>query len=119
VVAAGVVVAAVALAWYLLLQPVQRISTYSIRQIVPGMTRSQVEIILGGPAGDYRTAPLRPPDEDIRAQLPAGDCWLGDRHSAYVAFDAQDRVVNVTSFFPVPRRPSWYRALQEWMPLPD
>jgi hypothetical protein len=83
------------------------------------MTRGQVEAILGGPAGDYRTPPLRLPDEAIRAQLPPGERWQGDRHSVYVTFDAQGRVAQVTGFFPGPMRQSWYRGLQEWVPLPD
>ena len=121
VVAIGVVVAAVVAAWYLLAPPARGISTYHSRRIVPGMTRGQVEAILGGPAGDYRTPPLRPPDEALRAPLllPAGECWQGDRHSVYVTFDARDRVAGVTGFYPVPLRPSWYRAAQEWVPLPD
>jgi hypothetical protein len=123
-IALGLVLAAVA-AWYLL-APVPRISSYYSRKIQPGMTRAQVETILGGPPGDYRTAPFRLPDDQIIAQVPAGERWLpageqwqGDRFSVYVTFDAQGRVDKVTGFMPGPMPGSWYRALQEWMPLPD
>jgi hypothetical protein len=52
----------------------------------------------------YRTPPLRPSDEIIVTQLPPGERWQGDRHSVYVTFDAQDRVAQVTGFFPGPVR---------------
>ena len=83
------------------------------------MTRAQVEAILGGPAGDYRTPPLRPPDEALLAALPPGERWQGDRHSVYVAFDAGGRVVRVTGFYPGLMPSTWYTSLQEWVPLPD
>jgi len=104
---------------YLLMPPSKQINTRSSRRIEIGMTRSEVEAILGGPAGDHRSPPLRPPDEAILAQLPPGERWQGDRHSVYVTFDAQDRVVAVTGFYPGPMPPSWYRSLQELIPLPD
>jgi hypothetical protein len=115
----GVVLAVLVAVWCLLMPTPPRISTYASRRIAPGMTRGQVEAILGGPAGDYRTPPLRPADEALRTPLPPGDRWQGDRFSVYVTFDAADRVVAVAGFHPSALRPSWYRALQEWAPLPD
>jgi hypothetical protein len=117
----GIALAAWVVVCCLLMPPAERISTHSSRRIEPGMTRGQVEAILGGPAGDYRTSPPRPPDEALRAPLPLppGERWQGDRHSVYVTFDARDRVATVTRFYPGPMRPSWYLGLQEWVPLPD
>lgn len=116
----GLALAAWAVVCYLLMPPAERISTHFTSRIKPGTTRGQVEAILGGPAGDYRTRP-RPPDEAIRAPLalPPGERWQGNRHSIYVTFDAWDRVEAVTGFYPGPMRPSWYRTLQAWAPLPD
>jgi hypothetical protein len=109
----------IVLALLLFYRPVSRISTYHMARIQPGMTRAQVESILGGPPGDYRTPPLRLPDDQMLAQLPAGEQWQGDRYSIYITFDAQGRVENVTGFMPGAMRESWYRALQQWLPLPD
>ena len=95
------------------------ISTYHSRKIKTGMTRSMVEDILGGPPGDYRTPPLRVPDDELLSRRPPGEHWQGDRFSVYVAFDLNDRVAQVTGFFPGPMRSSWYRGLQGWIPLPD
>ena len=103
-----------------LLPPVERISTYHAQNIQEGMTREQVEAILGGPAGDYRTPPLRLADHEILAPPLDGDCWMGNRLSVYIIFDdASDRVVRVTRLHPRQMPASWYQAMQQWLPLPD
>jgi hypothetical protein len=70
----GSLVMILVLSWWWL-ATAQRVSSHNSRQVEPGMTRRQVEAVLGGPAGDYRTPPTRPPDETIRAALPPGDRW--------------------------------------------
>lgn len=103
--------------WYWSESSTSRISTYYMRQISQGMTLGQVQDILGGPPGDYRTPPLA--GSGIGIASSAGECWRGDRLSIFVRFDAAGRVEGITGFYPGKMRPSWYHALQEWLPLPD
>ena len=63
--------------------------------IKEGMTQAEVEALLGGPPGDYRTQP----GQSVLTAFDAGalaECraeqWLGDQGGISVAFDKQDRV---------------------------
>ncbi len=90
--------AAVWLAW-----PTGGLKAANFSQLRPGMTRVEVERLLGGPPGDYgRYADgdvdygdglvlqvfAVPGDGDAKPQT-----WTDDRHHFYVFFDSRDRVV--------------------------
>jgi hypothetical protein len=74
------------------------ISRQNAERIRCGMSRSEVEAILGGPAGDYRTGPtseLNGDDIPDYWLLEAKDFtprWKNDIGSVYIMFDAADRV---------------------------
>jgi len=114
----GTVVATIVAA-YVFMPPPERISTRATRKIVRGMTAAEVEALFGGPPGDYRSPSARLADEDLPAVALAGRKWQGNRCTVHVEFDDNDRVLRVVTGFPGPMRPSWYCALQEWLPLPD
>jgi hypothetical protein len=54
-----------------------------------GMTRAQVEHVLGGPPGDYRTRHTFPP---AISMYVFWDKWQGDGGLIFVDFDGDDRV---------------------------
>jgi hypothetical protein len=71
-----------------------------IEQVEYGMTLAEVEKLLGGPAGDYRTVPLS--DLDVVSEFRSGPArydylpskrWLRDEGDVTVYFDEEDRVV--------------------------
>ncbi len=84
------------------------------KQISIGMTRSEVEAILGVPAGDYTTGPCDEPPLGSRAFIR--DKWFSDTGAIIVLFNDRERVVTV-EFWPM-RRESfidrWYRWLPWW-----
>jgi hypothetical protein len=73
-----------------------------------GMTLSEVEIILGGPPGDYRTGEVElehreadgpfwdvqyDPDVLMGNRHPRHEWWQGDEGTAWVCFDEQNKVM--------------------------
>jgi hypothetical protein len=59
-----------------------------------GMTRDQVEALLGGPPGNYSPkCLLTEPHWDRRPPLPQGDQWLSEHGRIVVVFDADGRAV--------------------------
>jgi hypothetical protein len=71
-----------------------------------GMTRDQVEDVLGGPPGDYRTRdPITP---DVGLYYVFWDKWKGDRGMILVEFDSDNRVIDKNHFdFWLQRQRSW------------
>jgi len=79
--------------WY----PPPGITLENAERIHQGMTLAEVEALLGGPAGDYRTPGatkfafayhfLSDPDGEVME-------WNGDEGTAMVSFDADSRVFN-------------------------
>jgi hypothetical protein len=79
-------------------------------RIEPGMTQADVEQILGGPPGDYRTRP-------VHANLTSGGgiswtIWVGDEGEAWVCFE--HRVVSVTTFREAKDEPVGLLELIRW-----
>jgi hypothetical protein len=95
-----------------------RINSHYCWQIKPGMTLAEVEEVLGCPPGDYRADPLRKKDTWEPPAAP-GALWRGERLTIYVVLDGQKRVTGLATFHPYPMRSTWYRALQQWVALPD
>jgi hypothetical protein len=64
------------------------INRASYLRIQPGMNRSQVEEILGGPPGDYCTeATFLVSDPPLSHELEAGEIWTGDDGGVVALFD--------------------------------
>jgi hypothetical protein len=89
----------------------------AFERIEEGMTLGEVEQILGGPSGDYRTAPP-PHDEGVGDSIlligggpPIGGWsfvrhhrrWRGDEIDVMVCFDRSDLVVRTVSEPSMPR----------------
>jgi hypothetical protein len=87
VVAAGMVVL-----WPRANQP-DRVTEENYDRIQHGMTRTEVEAILGSP-GDYTTGPtlVRYPDGRSARHSYVSDRWVTDSLVVYVSFDDSDRV---------------------------
>lgn len=103
------------------------INAASLDRIRPGMTRAEVEALLGGPPGDYRrrgavydalavVVPDGQPEAD-KYTSEGTEEWLGDRMLIAVRFDRGDRVELAYGVLPDP--PAWYRALRRWLPFLD
>jgi hypothetical protein len=75
-----------------------------------GMTRAQVEHVLGGPPGDYCTQPTSPHSLSMYA---AWDKWLGDGGTIVVDYDGDGRVSFKVHFDHelVIRRRSWIERI--------
>jgi hypothetical protein len=76
-------------------------------RIEVGMTRAQVEHVLGGPPGDYRT-----PDADntLFVDFRHGNWyeWHGDGGHIFVKYDKDGQVIDKLQFDPPsPRQPTW------------
>jgi hypothetical protein len=88
---AGLVVLAVAAGWF---WPRAAITRESAAKIEVGMTRAEVETILGGPADPRGEDSTLWPDDVIPAgsRLIVGPFWVGDDVLVVVAFDRTGRV---------------------------
>jgi HAMP domain-containing protein len=98
--------AAVLLGGYLVLwvtAPRQRINAATTAQVRAGMTEREVEHLLGGPAGDYRTGAVTldrgaggavPTLMDNGRFLDRHQWWHGDDGSLWVGFGGDGRLVN-------------------------
>jgi hypothetical protein len=92
------------------LWPRPRVTKESYERIKLGMTRPEVEALLGGPPGDYTSGPRRPTDdkfvqdvrEDVREiwlrpggtmLLPRHERWQGDAGDLGVSFDPAGRAL--------------------------
>jgi hypothetical protein len=68
-----------------------RVTKANFGRIEMGMSRSEVEALLGGPPGDYRTLPATVSTATTwNAALVAGteESWLGDEGNVVIYFDA-------------------------------
>ncbi len=96
-------VAVVVGAW--LLMPRSRINLESFKLIKEGMSRKEIEALLGGPSGDYTNWPhpkrinqlvalaLQGNEEDFVQHI-----WLGEEGVVKVVFDSHARVISVEFF---------------------
>jgi len=78
-------------------------------RISTGMTRAEVEQILGGPPGDYRTRP-------VLTLLPSGGglrwaVWQGNEGTAEVSFDRSGSVILRRFLTAEPRQPGLIETL--------
>jgi hypothetical protein len=74
-------------------------------RIEVGMTRAQVEHVLGGPPGDYCTRPALPPETGWK--YAHWDQWYGDGGMVFARFDEDGRLSDKRHFDHwVPRQPS-------------
>jgi hypothetical protein len=69
-----------------------RITEANLERIKEGMSRAEVDAILGGPPGDYRTGPTEPGRRTVFTLGPPPERWLADAGVAYVSFDDAGRV---------------------------
>jgi hypothetical protein len=75
-----------------------QVTRENFERIRTGMSRAEVEAILGGPPGDYTTGPT---EKDLlelsAADTPEGPrylvIWEGDSGTIWVGFDANDRAI--------------------------
>jgi hypothetical protein len=81
-------------------------------QISMGMTRDEVQAILGRPPGDYTTGPCDEPPLGSRAFIR--DKWFSDTGVIIVLFNDRERVVAV-EFWPM-RRESFFDRWHRWLP---
>jgi outer membrane protein assembly factor BamE (lipoprotein component of BamABCDE complex) len=111
---------------YLALRSSSPISAANLNKIRPGMSRGEVEALLGGPAGDYRrwhvvynavgvVVPEGQPEADEYTS-EGHEEWLGDEMYIAVKFDRAGRVESAHGLRLAPG--PWYRRLQRWVPLP-
>ena len=81
---------------YTMLSLRHNITTDSVAAITRGMTRAEVESILGGPPGRYyrwrQASPILLPDPYLAG---GEDEWIADDYAVFVRFDASGRVVSV------------------------
>jgi hypothetical protein len=63
-----------------------------------GMTRAQVEHVLRGPPGDYRTRHTFPPRFPFGNRYMSWDEWQGDAGMVFVQFDDDGRVFDKAHF---------------------
>jgi hypothetical protein len=95
--------------WLALVMPTRcPVTEAASERIKPGMTRAEVEAILGGPPGEYRTRIYPEPDEYLPSSgwvsdgfrgWKAGE-WQGDEGKVSIYFDSSDSVFT-TRFNPV------------------
>jgi hypothetical protein len=84
-----------------------QVTLENCQRIREGMTRFDVELILGGPPGDYRTKPTwagshgQTIEDDMRASCVYDDGqvahWNGDGFSVVVLYDGDGRVLYADS----------------------
>src|SRR5262245_3377227 len=77
-----------------LLQRPSPVTRAAYERIEEKMSREAVELILGGPPGDYRTRPV--PAETGSGAGIAWEIWMGDEGEAWVSFE--DGVVRHRTF---------------------
>jgi hypothetical protein len=107
-VALAVSAVVVAVGLFVLWPRTDRITRENYERIKEGMSRAEVESLLGAP-GDYRTGPVgyqtaeykaavgRPPSISLRGTKPA--LWLGDHALVEVAFGQDGRALDSESGF--------------------
>ncbi len=98
----------------------------TLNQIRPGMDRTEVEHLLGGPPGDHRhgntiydaAAVVLPTWQAFDADeltLATKDQWEEDGLLVVVRFDEAGKVRSAFGLLPSP--PAWYRTLRRWLKL--
>jgi len=104
-----------------------RVRIRQMEQVVPGMTRAEVEALLGGPPGDYCSDPERfRIDHHSLTQIPLGfdikewcqlkqEVWRGDEAFVEVRFGADGRVVYRCIREAVDTRPYLHRRVVSWL----
>jgi hypothetical protein len=78
-----------------------QVTKENAERIKKGMSRAEVEEILGGPAGDYRTVPTKPSHCVLRSfpQLSFGIAeWVGNDGTVFVEFDSKSGEVTWSGF---------------------
>ena len=95
---------------YCLTRPRLSINEETCAKIRPGMTRAEVEGLIGGPPGDYTTSPrLR---GGCAMAYEICDCWVSDEGEIVVEFD--DGRVSQVRFGEV-LGPSFLERLRTWL----
>jgi hypothetical protein len=90
-----------------------RVNRATFERLKVGMTRAQVEAILGGPPGDYQTRPSVPPGEfdlarvtELSEQVWPTERWAGDQGDISVRFTPGGVVADVQFTAVAPYSPS-------------
>ena len=100
------------------------ICSANLDRIRPGMHRSEVETILGGPRGDYRddeatthdhseSALVFPRGQERKIKRAHVERWFGEEFLIVVSFDEADRVK--LAYGCPPLRKPWYHDLDQWL----
>jgi hypothetical protein len=107
-------------AWgYLLLRSGSPISQAGCDRINQGMTLAEVEVILGGPAGDYHASD-RPVVVSLLPAPPPGlvnKAWIGNDGAVVVHLDQNDRVRYVHFAPKMNRNERFLEQLRPWLRL--
>src|SRR4051794_12517958 len=88
--------------------PDSPINAANAAQIQPGMTRADVEAVLGGPPGVYGRNRVSYCFTGSTPSASDSVIWFGDELAIVVQFDSEDRVAYVGSSVPMRERGSWY-----------
>ena len=105
--------AVTALAFWLCSPPAHHINGASIDQIQPGMSESEVEKMLGGPAGDYSGGRTVVGVLDISVSVGGSfKEWVAEEFAIGVSFDEHGKVVYATPLHVVPTGASFFERLR-------
>jgi hypothetical protein len=110
--------AVTALAFWLSLPPPHHINGTSLSRIQPAMSQSEVETMLGGPAGDYSGGRMVVGVLDI--SVPVGGSfkeWVAEEFAIGVCFDENGKVAYATPLHVVPTGASFFERLRRRLGL--
>src|SRR6266581_762902 len=103
-------------ATHLLLMPRPRINLDAVQKIEPGMTRKQVEDLLGVAPGNYSQGGKAEYFGWGFERPPWGEEWIGDEVAIIVRFDDDDIVIGRGAGW-VRRTEDWYFKVRVWLGL--
>jgi hypothetical protein len=86
-----------------------------LERVTPGMTRAEVEALLGGPPGDYRTDVERFSFSHLSLYMLWSEDWIADEGKVSVWFDAAGCVVQRRVSKPIDLRPPPLKQLVVWL----
>jgi hypothetical protein len=91
-----------------------QVSREDFSRIEKGMSREEVEAIIGGPPGDYTTRYYFPPP--LGSHYIRWQTWVGDGGMILVRFDEMGRVYGTEHFeVYLLDKPSFYERVRVWL----
>jgi hypothetical protein len=102
------------LIWQALSQP--RIDAERFEQILPGMTLTQIEKLIGGPPGDYTDGQVSITHGGLEGSSVVYKDWVGDEIGIAVRLDGEGKIIEKQSFPTGVRRP-FLEKLRRWLRL--